>query len=331
MRGICIDLGTSNTAVSSPGRGIVLNEPSVVTLDAENSIITDAGLTSKAACGKTPENVTTIKPLQCGVIADYSAAEGMVKLFMRRAFKKAVFSSMSAIVSVPSNATQMERRAAAETLRALGINTVYVIEGAMASAVGAGINVTTPSGCMVVDIGGGTTDAAVIALGKIATGVSIKKGGDDMDSAVSAYVKRRMNILIGDNTAERIKKELGCAVPREETLTGKYKGRDIFSGLPREFTITSEEVREAITDVLHDILETVTVALEKTPSELLSDVMENGITLTGGCSQIYGLGEMISSRSSFKCTVAGNPSGCTLRGEEKVLSDKRLRLLRQVI
>lgn len=331
MRGICIDLGTSNTVISSLGRGVVLNEPSVVTLDIENSIITDAGITSKEACGKTPENITTIKPLQCGVIADYSAAEGMVKLFMKRAFKRAVFTGVNAIVSVPSNATQMERRAATETLRSLGVNTVYVIEGAMAAAIGAGINVATPTGSMVVDMGGGTTDAAVIALGKIATGISIKKGGDDMDSAIAAYVKRRMNMLIGDNTAETIKKELGCAVPRKEILSGRYKGRDIFSGLPREFTITSEEVREAITDVLHDILETVTLALEKTPSELLSDVMESGITLTGGCSAIYGLEELISSRTSFKTVVVNNPSGCTLRGEEKVLSDKRLRRLRQVV
>jgi rod shape-determining protein MreB len=331
MRGICIDLGTSNTVISSLGKGTLLNEPSFVTLDIDDSIITDAGLSSKAACGKTPENLTTIAPLQGGVIADYSAAEGMVKLLVKKAFKRTVFTGVNAIISVPSSATQMERRAAAETLRNLGVSTVYVIEGAMAAAVGAGINVNAASGSMVVDIGGGTTDAAVIALGNIATGISIKKGGNDMDNAIAAYVKRKMNVLIGQNTAEKIKIEHGCAISKDVSDSGKYKGRDIFSGLPREFTITSEEVREAISDVLEDIIESINIALEKTPSELLSNVMESGITLTGGCSGIYGIANLISDRTSFKASVAGNPSGCTLRGEEKVLNDKRFRLLRQAL
>lgn len=328
MRGICIDLGTSNTVISALGKGIVLSEPSVVTLDIENSIITEAGLLSKAARGKTPEGITTINPLRGGVIADYSAAEGMVKLFVKKAFKRTVFTGVNAIVSVPSSATQMERRAATDTVRNLGVNTVHVIEGVMAAAVGAGINPLASTGSMVVDIGGGTTDAAVVALGNIVTGISIKKGGDDMDSAIASYVKRRMNVLIGSNTAEKIKIDLGCAVPKEKMQSRRYKGRDIFSGLPREFSITSEDVREAIEDVLGDILDSVTDALEKTPSELLSSIMESGITLTGGCAVIHGIGELISSKTSFKTVVAGNCAGCTLRGEEKVLSDKRLRRLR---
>lgn len=327
MRGICIDLGTSNTVISSLGKGIVLNEPSVVTCDIENNLITGAGLTSRAAIGKTPEGIITVKPLSGGVVADYSAAEGMIKLLMKKAFKRTVFTGINAIVTVPSSATQMERRAAAGGVKNLGMNRVYIVEGAMAAAVGAGINVSTPSGSMVVDIGGGKTDAAVIAMGNIATGISLKMGGEDMDSAILAYVKRNMNVLIGENTAERIKTELGCAKARDEALSGRYKGRDIFSGLPREFEITSEEVREAIEGVLRSISDTVVQALEKTPAELLSSVMEDGITLTGGCAEIYGMADMISKRTSFKVAAAANSSACAVRGEEKIMTDKRLKAL----
>ncbi len=326
-RGICIDLGTANTAISSVGRKTVFSEPSVVTIDTVNNIIIDAGTQSKEALGKTPENLITVKPLKGGVIADYSAAEGLIKLLAKKAFNRTVFTGYSAIVTVPSNAVQMERLAAAEAVKSLGVNSVYVVEGAMAAAIGAGMNVSTATGSMVVDIGGGTTDAAVIALGTIATGISIKKGGEDMDSAVAAYVKRNFNVMIGDNTAEKIKIDLGCAVPREKELTGKYVGRDIFSGLPRRFKISSEEVREAIGDILENIIESVTLALEKAPPELLSDVMESGISLTGGCANIYGMAKLIEKRTSFKTTAAKNPSGCALRGEEKVLSDKRFRRL----
>ena len=327
MRGICIDLGTSNTVISAPGKGIVLNEPSFVTADIENNIIIDAGLSSKAASGKTPENKIVIKPLSGGVVADYSAAEGMVKLLMKKAFRRAVFTGVDAIVTVPSSATQMERRAVSSTIKNLGVSRVHVLESVMASAVGAGINVFGTNGSMLLDIGGGTTDAAILAMGNIATSISIRKGGDDMDQAISAYVKRNMNVLIGDNTAEKIKTDLGCAVPRDVAESGKYKGRDVFSGLPREFEITSEDVREAIGDILREITETVTLALEKAPSELLSDVMENGITLTGGCANIYGIADMISKRTSFKVTLSPNASICAVRGEEKILSDRRLRKL----
>lgn len=327
MRGICIDLGTSNTAIAALGRGAVLSEPSVVTIDIENSIITDAGTPSKEACGKTPENIATVKPLRGGVIADYSAAEGMVKLLMKKAFKRAVFTGIDAIVTVPSNATQMERLAATEVVKNLGVNSVYVVEGAMAAAIGAGMNVATPTGSMVVDIGGGTTDAAIIALGNIATGISIKKGGEDMDAAIAAYVKRNYNVLVGDNTAERIKNDLGCAIERPEIARGKYIGCDMLSGLPKSFEINSEEVREAIEEVLADITEAVILALEKAPSELLSDVMESGIALTGGCASIYGIADLIAKKTSFKAAVIQNPIRCALRGEEKVLSDKRYRRL----
>ncbi len=327
MRGICIDLGTSNTLMAQVGKSDTFSFSSFVTIDMEESMIIDAGNNSKEAFGKTPENIIAKKPLSGGVIADYSAAEGMVKTLVKEAFNRAVFTGVNAIITVPSSATQMERRAASEVVKNLGVSSVKVIEGAMASAVGAGINVLTPTGSMIVDIGGGTTDSAVIALGHIATGVSIKTGGDDMDSAVMALVKRKFNVLIGENTAERIKIELGCALPKEKNELKKYKGRDIVTGLPKEFSVTSEEVREAISDSLNHIVESVILALEKTPSELLSDVMETGITITGGLAGLYKIDELLTKKTGFKTKVGENPLGCALRGEVKILSDKKLKAL----
>ncbi|MGM9551576.1 MAG: rod shape-determining protein [Clostridia bacterium] len=327
MRGICIDLGTSNSVLSLMGKNDVFSQPSYVTIDTEESMIIDAGVSSKEAYGKTPENILSKKPLSGGVIADYSAAEGMVKLLVKKAFKRAVFTGINAIVSVPASATQMERRAATEVAKNLGVSNVKLIEGVMAAAIGAGINVLTPTGSMIVDIGGGTTDSAVIALGNIATGVSIKTGGEDMDSAIMAHVKRKYNILIGENTAEKIKIDLACALPKDKNSVGKYKGRDIASGLPKEFTVSCEEVREAIGDELNAIVESVILALEKTPAELLSDVMETGITITGGCANIYKIDELLTKKTGFRTKVAQNPSGCTLRGEIKIMSDKKLRNL----
>lgn len=327
MRGLCIDLGTSNTSFSAVGKAQVFTQPSFVTINTEDNIIIDAGQNSKDALGKTPENVSVIKPLQGGVIADYSAAEGMLKLISKKTFNRVVFTGVSAVVTVPSTATQMERRAVSEAVKNLGVSNVRVLPASMAAAIGAGINVLTPTGSMVVDIGGGTTDAAVIALGIIATGVCIKDAGDSMDSAISAYVKRRYNVIIGDNTAERIKMELGCAVPRPKALLGKYKGRDVSTGLPKEFTVTSEEIREVMKDILTRIVDSVTIALEKTPPELLSDVMEEGITITGGCANIYGIAEFFTKKTGFKAKVVENPGYCALRGTEKALSDKKLKHL----
>lgn len=325
MRGICIDAGTSNSAFAALGKNVFFSEPSVVTIDTENSIIIDAGENSKAACGKTPENLITVKPISGGVIADYSAAEGMIKMLAKKAFNRSVFTGVNAIISVPSSATLMERRAATEAVKNLGVSSVKVIEGTLAAAIGSGLNVLAPNGCMVVNIGGGTTDSAVIALGNIATGMSIKTGGENMDQAILAYVKRRYNILIGENTAEKIRIELGCALPKENKELKKYRGRDVFSGLPKEFMIASEEVREAINDVLNAIIDSVVLVLEKTPSEFLSDVMEDGITLTGGCAAIYKIDELFTKKTGFKTRVAENPSLCTLMGEYKILNDKKFR------
>lgn len=329
MRGICIVPGTSNVYISSFSKDGLFTEPSVVTVDSEDNIIVDAGVISKEAIGKTPENIITIRPISGGVIADYSAAEGMVKMLVKKACKRAVFTGLNAIVTVPSNATQMERRATVEAVKNLGVSTVYVIENSMAAAIGAGINVLTPRGNMVVDIGGGNADVAVIALGKIATGACIKDAGDSMDAAILAYVKRKYNVIIGENTAERIKIELGAAMPKVKNEIKKYKGRDVLSGLPREISLDSEEIRRVMSDVLNKIVDAVTVALEKTPPELLSDVMDSGITITGGCAEIYGIDALFTKKTGFKTKIAGNPSGCTLRGAEKVFSDKKLKSLRK--
>ncbi|MBR5535099.1 MAG: rod shape-determining protein [Clostridia bacterium] len=327
MRGICVDLGTGNTSVSLGSGGKAFCEPSVVTVDIEDNIIIDAGSISKEAIGKTPENLLAIKPLSGGVIADYSAAEGMVKMLVKKAYGKTVFTGVNALVTVPSGATQMEKRAAAETVKNLGVSSVYTIEGSMAAALGAGVNVLTPTGSMVVDLGAGTADSGVIALGTIAAGNCIKDAGDSMDGAIAAYVKRKYNLMIGENTAERIKMELGCAIAKEKNELKKYKGRDISTGLPREIAIYSEEIRLIMADIIKKIIDSVVITLEKTPSELLSDVMESGIILTGGLANIYGIAELFTKKTGFKTTVAENPEGCTLRGAEKVFADKKLRKL----
>ena len=327
MKGICIDMGTGNTSISSPGKLEVFCEPSVVIVDTEDNIILDAGTTAKEAVGKTPENITAIKPLSGSVIADYSAAEGMIKLLVKKAFNRTVFTGISAVISVPSNATQMETRAATEAVKNLGVSTVHVLPVPMAAAIGAGINVLAPVGNMVVDIGAGTTDSAVIALGNIATGICIEKAGNSIDTEIVNYVKKRYNIIIGENTAEQIKIQLGSAVPKKKNELGKYKGRDITTGLPKEFTVSSEEIRVVVESVLNEIVESVIMALEKTPPELLSNVMESGITITGGCANIYGIDQFFIKKTGFKTTVAANSSNCTLRGQEKAITDKKLKAL----
>ncbi len=328
MRGLCIDMGTGMTNISSLSKDDVFAHASMVTIDSEDNIIIDAGNESKEALGKTPGNLMVIKPLSGGVIADYSAAEGMIKLLAKKAFKRAVFTGVSALVSVPSNTTQMERRAASESVKNLGVSNVWVVEGPIAAAIGAGVNVLTPRGNMVVDIGSGTADVAVIALGNIATGVCVKEAGDSLDEAILNYIKRRYNILIGENTAERIKIELGAAVAKKKNELKKYKGRDVFSGLPKEFMVNSEEIREVIMDVLNKITDAVKIALEKTPPELLSDVMESGILITGGLANLYGIADFVTLKTGFKAKTANNPSGCILRGMEKIFSDKKLRHLK---
>ncbi len=328
MRGLCIDMGTGVTNISALNKNESFEYASMVTIDIEDNIITDAGNESKEALGKTPSNLTVIKPLAGGVIADYSAAEGMVKLLMKKAFKRNVFTSVNAIVSIPSNTTQMERRAARESVKSLGVSNVWTVEGLVAAAIGAGINVLTPRGRMIVDIGSGTADVGVVALGNIASGVCIKEAGDNVDAAILNYIKRRYNILIGENTAERIKKELGRALVGNENRVKKYKGRDVFSGLPKEFAVSEEEIVKVITEVLDKIAEGVTVALEKTPPELLSDVMESGITVTGGMAELDAIAEFLTLKTGFKASVAENPSGCILRGMEKIFTDRKLKHLK---
>lgn len=325
MRGLCIDMGTGVTNISALNKGEMFNNASMVTLDCEDNIITDAGNESKQALGKTPENLTVIKPLSGGVIADYSAAEGMVKMLMKKIFKRTVFTSVNALVSIPSNTTQMERRAAGECVKSLGVANVWTVESPIAAAIGAGMNVLTPRGNMVIDIGSGTADVAIIALANIATGVCVKDAGDSMDSAIVSFVKRRYNVLIGENTAERIKIEMGSAISKEKNEIKKYKGRDLFSGLPKEFGISNEEVCSVISPVLEKISEAVTAAFEKTPPELLSNVMEAGIVITGGLANLYGIDEFITAKTGFKAQVAENPSGCILRGMEKIFTDKKLK------
>ncbi len=327
MRGICIDLGTGNTYISALIKGNVFVEPSVVTVDTDDNIIIDAGAVSKEAVGKTPENLMTVKPLSGGVIADYSAAEGMVKMLMKKALNRSVFTGVNALVTTPSDATQMEKRAAAETVKNLGVSTVSTIECSMAAAIGAGVNVLTPTGNMVVDIGAGVADIAVIALGTIATGTCVKHSGDAMDAAIIAYIKRKYNVMIGENTAEKMKIELGCAIAKEKNELKKYKGRDIATGLPKEFAVYSEEIRVVIGDILKRIIDAVVITLEKTPPELLSDVIGAGIILTGGCAHLYGIEELFTKKTGFKTIVAENPELCTLRGAEKVFLDKKLKKL----
>ncbi|TCI00076.1 rod shape-determining protein [Roseococcus sp. SYP-B2431] len=331
---MAIDLGTANTLVYVKGRGIVLNEPSVVAISDNRGRkqVLAVGEEAKQMLGRTPGNIAAIRPLRDGVIADFEVAEEMIKHFIRKVHNRRSFTSPMIIVCVPSGSTAVERRAIQESAESAGARKVLLIEEPMAAAIGAGLPVTEPSGSMVVDIGGGTTEVAVISLGGIVYARSVRVGGDKMDEAVISYIRRTHNLLIGESSAERIKMGIGAAtVPfdGEDGPLMEVKGRDLMNGVPREVVVSQREIAMSLLEPVTQIVDAVKVALENTPPELASDIVDKGIVLTGGGALLYRLDEVLRDATGLPVVVAEEPLNCVALGTGRALEE--LKRLRQVL
>ena len=316
-----IDLGTANVLVYIKGKGIVLNEPSVVAVNTDNDEILAIGEEARQMLGRTPANIIAAKPLKDGVISDYDITERMLKYFIRKTCGRSLFFKPKIMVCVPSGVTEVEKRAVREAASEAGGKEVYLMEEPLAAAIGAGLDVTEPDGKMVIDIGGGTTDIAVIALGGLITSNSIKVAGDKFDEAIVKYMRKVHKLYIGERTGEDIKKSIGTAYPREEEVTMECRGRDLVTGLPKTVTITSEEIMEALEEPLNMICEAVHGVLEITPPELAADIGNSGIVLTGGGALLYGLGRKIADRTNMEVRVADDPKSCVAVGTGKALDE----------
>ncbi len=326
---MAIDLGTANTLVYVKGRGIVLAEPSVVAI-AEwrgKKQVVAVGEDAKLMLGRTPGNIVASRPLRDGVIADFEVAEEMIKHFIRKVHNRRGFASPLIIVCVPSGSTAVERRAIQESAESAGARKVQLIEEPMAAAIGAGLPVTEPSGSMVVDIGGGTTEVAVISLGGIVYARSVRVGGDKMDEAIISYIRRSFNLLIGESSAERIKMSIGAArVPDDENDEGpmqEVRGRDLMNGVPREVLVSQRQIAEALFEPVAAIVEAVKVALENTPPELASDIVDRGIVLTGGGAMLYRLNEVLRDATGLSVVIAENPLQCVALGTGRALEERK--------
>lgn len=318
---IGIDLGTANTLVYLKGGGIILREPSVVAVDSRTGLPRYVGQEAKDVIGRTPGSIEAVRPLKDGVIADFDATTVMLVEFIRRALKGSFFfTKADVIICIPSGVTAVERRAVRETAENAGARKVSIIEEPMAAAIGAGLPVAEPTGSMVVDIGGGTSEVAVISLGGIVTSRSVRIAGDAFDAAIATYIKRNYDLLIGDLTAERLKIDAGSAYELEKEITCTISGRNL-NGLPENLEITSKEVREALSEPLSHIVDAIKATLEKTPPELASDIMDKGIVITGGGALIRGIDELISHETGMPVRIAEKPLDCVAAGTGKVLED----------
>ncbi|HEB75720.1 MAG TPA: rod shape-determining protein [Nitrospirae bacterium] len=319
---LAIDLGTANTLVYVKKKGIVCNEPSVVVIRKDNKKTIAVGAEAKRMLGKTPANITTIRPMKDGVIADFDATGEMLKYFITKVHNRKSFVSPRVIIGVPSGITQVEQRAVKDASQASGAREVYLISEPMAAAVGVGLPVGEPTGNMIVDLGGGTTDVAVISLDGIVYSKVVRVGGDRMDETILAYVKRRYNLMIGERSAEQIKIEIGSAYPTDSTSREiEIKGRDMVSGIPKTVTINEEEVREALQEPVTIILDTIKVALENTPPELAADIVDTGIVLAGGGALLRGLDLLIKEETKLPVIVADDPLTAVVRGVGKMLDE----------
>jgi rod shape-determining protein MreB len=325
-----IDLGTANSLVYVKGKGIVLREPSVVAIQKETNQVLAVGEEAKQMIGRTPGNITAIRPMKDGVIADFDITQAMIKYFINRAIRGTTFLvKPRVVISVPSGVTAVEERAVREAALQAGAREAYLIEEPMAAAIGAGLPVHEPTGNMIVDIGGGTTEVAVISLGGIVTSRSIRVAGDEMDDAIIQHVKRTYNLMIGERTAEHIKIELGTAYPLDLVETEEVRGRDLVSGLPKTVTITSEEIYKALSEPVASILEAIKVTLEKTPPELAADIMDRGIMMAGGSSLLRGLDRLISETTGMPVHSAEEPLIAVAYGAGQVLEN--IDILRRVL
>ncbi|MEQ9519111.1 MAG: rod shape-determining protein [Parvibaculum sp.] len=320
---MAIDLGTANTLVYVKGRGIVLNEPSVVAIIEKNGKkqVLAVGDEAKMMLGRTPGNIQAIRPMRDGVIADFEVAEEMIKHFIRKVHNRRSFANPQIIVCVPSGSTAVERRAIQESALSAGARRVHLIEEPMAAAIGAGLPVTEPTGSMVVDIGGGTTEVAVLSLGGIVYSRSVRVGGDKMDEAIIGYIRRHHNLLVGESSAERIKKEVGsAAVPADgEGLTIEIKGRDLMNGVPKEIKISQRQIAESLAEPVGAIVEAVKVALEATPPELAADIVDKGIVLTGGGALLANLDQVLRDETGLPVSIADDALSCVALGTGKSL------------
>lgn len=320
-RAIGIDLGTANTLVYVRGKGILLREPSVIAIDLETRKVLAVGEEAKRMIGRTPGNIVAIRPLKDGVIADFDHTEQMLKGFIRKVHRRNSFVHPEVVVGIPSGVTEVERRAVIDAAKKAGAQDAYLMEEPMAAAIGAGLPISEPTGSMIVDIGGGTTEVAVISLGGIVTSKSVRIAGDEIDESIVAYVRKVYNLLIGDRTAEEVKLQIGSAYPLEEELMMQVRGRDLVTGLPRSAQVSSKEIREAINDPMSAIVEGVKLTLEATPPELASDIMDRGIVLAGGGALLRGLDRLLSAETQMPVHIAPDPLSAVVIGTGKALEE----------
>jgi len=325
---LAIDLGTANILVYAKGKGIVVAEPSMVAVNTVTGKVEAVGKDAKEMLGRTPGKIVAIRPMKDGVIADFEITEKMLSHFIRKAHNRNTMVRPRIIIGIPSEVTQVEKRAVKDSALKAKASEVYLVDQAMAAAIGAGLPITEPSGNMVVDIGGGTTDIAVISLAGIVYSKSVRVAGNEMDEAVIQYIKKKYNLLVGERTAEQIKLEIGSAFPLDEPITMEIKGRDLIEGIPKTLTMTDVEIREALAEPISIIVNAVRVALERTPPELSADIVDRGIVLTGGGSLLRNLDKLLREETGLPVSVAEDPLSCVVLGTGKMLSD--FDLLRKI-
>jgi len=318
---VAIDLGTANTLVHVRGQGIVLNEPSVVAVDTQTRKVVAVGNDAKAMLGKTPDHIRAVRPMKDGVIADFQITEIMLREFIRKATRKRRMVKPRIVICVPSGITEVEKRAVRDSAEHAGARDVFLVAEPIAAAIGVGLPVNRPSGNMVIDIGGGTTEIAVIALDGIVCDTSIRVGGDEMDEAIVTHIKKTYNLLVGDLTAENIKKTIGSAAPLPEELEMEIKGRDLVAGIPKTLRISSVEIREALREPILQIVEALKLALERTPPELAADIVDRGIVMTGGGSLLRELETLLKEETNLPINTVDDPLSCVVLGTGKILED----------
>jgi rod shape-determining protein MreB len=325
---LAIDLGTANTLVYAKGRGIVVNEPSIVALDRNTKKVLAVGHEAKDMLGRTPADIVAVKPLKDGVIADFDMTEVMLKYFIKQACHRNHLLSPRIVIGIPSEITQVEKRAVQESAMRAKASEVFLVEQAMVAAIGAGMPITEACGNLIVDVGGGTTDIAVISLSGIVYSRSVRVAGNEMDEAIIQYIKRKHNLLIGERTAEWIKIQIGSAAPIDKPLTLEVKGRNLIEGVPKTITISDQEIREALSDSIGIIINAIKVALERTPPELSADIMDRGIVLTGGGALLRRLDKRLAEETGLPVFIAEDPLSSVVLGTSKMLTD--FRLLRRI-
>ncbi len=319
---LAIDLGTANTLVFVSGQGIVLREPSVVALNNHTNEVQAVGMEAKQMLGRVPDSITAIRPMKDGVIAHFEVTERMIRHFIQKVHNnRKTLVRPRIIIAVPSGVTQVERRAVHDSAESAGAREVFLIDEPMAAAIGVGLPIQEPSGNMIIDIGGGTTEVAIISLSGVVYSKSVRIAGDEMDEAIVNYVKRKYNVLIGERTAEEVKIQIGSACPMEKTMTMEVKGRDLVAGIPKTLVISDEEIREALADTFREIVEAVRISLERTPPELASDIVDKGVVVAGGGSLIKGIDILLREAIGLPITLASDALSVVALGAGKVLSD----------